>query len=125
MSRGRESRRKSAIVEELFSRESVRLMGKCEGCGLWSSSVLRCDSMCSRCFNHVAQKKTVGLAKGTRGQLAGKNPSGGARVVPPENDPFHGAATLADAGIGASKVALALVPTGSIPGGEGGVGGFA
>ena len=46
----------------------------------------------------VAQKQTVGLATGTRGQLAGKNPSGGARIVPPENNPFNGAATLAEAG---------------------------
>ena len=47
----------------------------------------------------VAQKQAVGLAKGTRGQLAGKNPSGGARIVPQENNPFNDAATLAEAGI--------------------------
>jgi hypothetical protein len=40
-----------------------------------------------------------GAGEGNEGQLAGKNPSGGARIVPPENNPFNGVATLAEAGI--------------------------
>jgi len=45
------------------------------------------------------QKETVGLAKGTRGTLRGRDASGVTITAPPENDPFHGAATLAEAGI--------------------------
>ena len=40
------------------------------------------------------QKETVGLATGTKGQLRGRNSSGGSVVDPPENTP-----TLAEAGI--------------------------
>ena len=41
------------------------------------------------------QKETVGLATGTRGQLAGRDASGGPKTEPPENAP----PTLAEAGI--------------------------
>jgi len=42
----------------------------------------------------AAQKETVGLAKGTKGQLKGRDRSGGSVTVPPED-----IATLAEAGI--------------------------